>query len=93
MQVTESLVQSKMSKQSSVISAMKSLSLLSQIGISMVANILVGLFIGKFLDELLNTSPLFLLLFVFVGVGSGIKSTYVLITKMNRSDTNEQIKK
>lgn len=82
-------VRSKMTKQKKVMTAMKSLSLLSQIGITMVANIFVGLFIGRFLDEVCHTSPLFLLVFIFVGVGSGIKSIYVLITGIDKRDKDE----
>lgn len=72
-----------------VASAAKWMSLLSQVGITMVANIFVGLFIGKMLDDFLNTSPLFLLIFIFVGVGSGLKTIYLLITKMDKRDSNE----
>ncbi|BEH91750.1 hypothetical protein T23_18520 [Turicibacter faecis] len=52
----------------------------------MIANIFVGLFIGKYLDKWLGTSPLFLLVLVFVGVFSGIKSVYLLIIKMDKRD-------
>lgn len=82
-----------MSNSQKVVQAMKSLSLLSQVGISMIVNIFVGLFIGKFLDSWLNTSPLFLLIFIFVGVASGIKSVYVLITRMDKRDKHERITK
>ncbi|MGL4336379.1 MAG: AtpZ/AtpI family protein [Turicibacter sp.] len=82
-----------MSNSRKVVQAMKSLSLLSQVGISMIANIFVGLFIGKFLDQWLGTSPLFLLIFIFVGVGSGLKSVYTLIIKMDKRDKDESTTK
>ncbi|HAX73918.1 MAG TPA: hypothetical protein DCY20_10385 [Firmicutes bacterium] len=75
-----------MNNNQKVVQAMKALSLLTQVGISMIANIFVGLFIGKFLDGWLNTSPLFLLIFIFVGVASGIKSVYILITRIDKRD-------
>ena len=75
-----------MSQPHKVVKVMKWMSLLSQIGITMIANIFVGLFIGKYLDQWLNTSPLFLLLFVFIGVFSGIKSVYLLIIKIDKRD-------
>ena len=75
-----------MSQPSKVVRAMKWMSLLSQVGITMIANIFVGLFIGKYLDNWLGTSPLFLLVLVFVGVFSGIKSVYLLIIKMDKRD-------
>ena len=59
---------------------------MSQVGITMVANIMVGLFIGKYLDQWLHTSPLFLLLFIFIGFFSGIKSVYLLIIKIDKRD-------
>lgn len=75
-----------MSEPHKVVQAMKWMTLLSQIGITMIANILVALFIGKYLDQWLNTSPLFLLLFMVIGVLSGIKSVYLLIIKIDRRD-------
>ena len=75
-----------MSEPHKVVKAMKWMTLLSQIGITMIANILVALFIGKYLDQWLNTSPLFLLLFMVIGVFSGIKSVYLLIIKIDRRD-------
>ena len=73
-----------MSQPQKVVKAMKWMTLLSQVGITMIANIFVGLFIGKYLDQWLNTSPLFLLLFIFIGVFSGIKSVYLLIIKIDK---------
>jgi len=75
-----------MSEPHKVVQAIKGMTLLSQIGITMVANIFVALFIGKYLDQWLNTSPLFLLLFMVIGVFSGIKSVYLLIIKIDKRD-------
>ena len=72
-----------MSESPKVVKAMKWMTLMSQVGITMVANIMVGLFIGKYLDQWLHTSPLFLLLFIFIGFFSGIKSVYLLIIKID----------
>ena len=75
-----------MSGSPKVVKAMKWMTLMSQVGITMVANIMVGLFIGKDLDQWLHTSPLFLLLFIFIGFFSGIKSVYLLIIKIDKRD-------
>ena len=75
-----------MSESPKVVKAMKWMTLMSQVGITMVANIMVGLFIGKYLDQWLHTSPLFLLLFIFIGFSSGIKSVYLLIIKIDKRD-------
>ena len=75
-----------MSGSPKVVKAMKWMTLMSQVGITMVANSMVGLFIGKYLDQWLHTSPLFLLLFIFIGFFSGIKSVYLLIIKIDKRD-------
>lgn len=75
-----------MSGSPKVVKAMKWMTLMSQVGITMVANIMIGLFIGKYLDQWLHTSPLFLLLFIFIGFFSGIKSVYLLIIKIDKRD-------
>ena len=75
-----------MSGSPKVVKAMKWMTLMSQVGITMVANIMVGLFIGKYIDQWLHTSPLFLLLFIFIGFFSGIKSVYLLIIKIDKRD-------
>ena len=75
-----------MSESPKVVKAMEWMTLMSQVGITMVANIMVGLFIGKYLDQWLHTSPLFLLLFIFIGFFSGIKSVYLLIIKIDKRD-------
>lgn len=75
-----------MSESPKVVKAMKWMTLMSQVGITMIANIMVGLFIGKYLDQWLHTSPLFLLLFIFIGFFSGIKSVYLLIIKIDKRD-------
>lgn len=56
----------------------KALSLVTQLGISMVVPIVICLFIGVFLDRSLNTSPLFLLVFILLGIGAGFRSVYML---------------
>ena len=75
-----------MSGSPKVVKAMKWMTLMSQVGITMGANSMVGLFIGKYLDQWLHTSPLFLLLFIFIGFFSGIKSVYLLIIKIDKRD-------
>jgi len=59
----------------------KGLALLTQIGITFVVCILVGVFLGRFLDGLLGTSPWLLLILSFLGVAAGFKAVYDLIPK------------
>ncbi|NLM60667.1 MAG: AtpZ/AtpI family protein [Clostridiales bacterium] len=42
----------------------------------MSVTVLLGVFLGKFLDSLLNTSPWLLLVFSLLGAGAAIKSLY-----------------
>lgn len=57
---------------------MKALSLFSQIGVTMVVCILLGVLLGRFLDSWLGTTPWLLLAFAFLGAGAAFKSVYDL---------------
>lgn len=56
--------------------ALQAFSQVSQIGITIAASILVGVLSGKFLDNLLGTTPWLLLIFSLLGVGAAIKSLF-----------------
>lgn len=56
----------------------KAWSLILQLGISMIVPILICLFIGVWIDRFFDTSPLFLIIFIILGVGAGFRSIYVL---------------
>lgn len=71
-----------MSKSQKTLSALKSLSLITEIGFAMVANIFVGIFIGNRLDQWLNLAPIFTFIFSILGVLSGIRTVYALIMKL-----------
>lgn len=51
---------------------MGSLGALSAVGIAFVLAVVFGFVIGYFLDKWLGTSPLFIIVFFFVGVAAGI---------------------
>ena len=57
------------------------LSLLTSLGITMITCILIGLWIGKVLDNLFGTSPWMLLIFLMFGMLAAIKSMLNIITK------------
>jgi len=57
---------------------MKALALFTQLGLSMAACIIGGLLLGRFLDGLLGTSPLLLIIFILVGAVAAIKILYDL---------------
>ncbi len=50
--------------------------LLSQIAIQVLVIMVMMFFLGKWLDQKLGTSPLFLLLFLLLGMASAFKSIY-----------------
>ena len=52
------------------------LSLITQLGIMMLVSIFGCFFIGKFIDNKLNTSPIFMLIFLVLGVGGAFMSVY-----------------
>lgn len=51
----------------------RALAYFSQIGVTIVAAVLVGVFLGKFLDSLLGTKPWLLLIFSLLGAGAAIR--------------------
>lgn len=65
-----------MSKKNNYIEVAKMLSLISQVGLMMIIPIIGCMFIGRFLDSKLNTSPIFLIIFLILGVGGAFTGVY-----------------
>ena len=59
----------------------KGLAMLSQIGITVVVCIAIGVIAGRFLDDWLGTSPWLLLVFLLLGIGAAFKAVYDLFPK------------
>lgn len=57
---------------------LRALSFFSQIGITMAACVFIGVFVGRYLDSLLGTSPWLLLLFSFLGAAAAFKALFEL---------------
>ena len=55
---------------------MHAISFLSQIAVTMAASVLIGVFLGRFLDKLLGTTPWLLLVFSLLGVIAAIKAIF-----------------
>ena len=68
----------------------KSLGFLSSIGISLVASILIGLAMGYYLDQWLDTKPLFTLVMLAMGIISGFRNVYILTTRELRRQQLEE---
>ena len=54
----------------------RALSMVSQIGLMMIACVVIGVLLGNYLDKLLGTSPWLLLVFSFLGVAAAFKSIF-----------------
>ncbi|KSU82155.1 hypothetical protein AS030_16310 [Fictibacillus enclensis] len=61
----------------------KAMALMSSILSVLVGSILLGLFGGKWLDGHMGTSPLFLIIGLFIGLGAGVYGMIRLLS--NRS--------
>lgn len=64
----------------------ENLALLSQVGIMMVVPIAGGLFAGNWLDKALGTSPIFLLICIFLGTASAFLSLYKFTLAASKKD-------
>jgi len=60
----------------------RALALLSQIGITIIVCISIGIFLGWFLDRLLGTSPWLLLVFSLLGIAAAFKSIFEFAKKI-----------
>jgi ATP synthase protein I len=65
---------------------MGSLGALSAVGIAFVLAVVFGFFIGYVLDRWLGTSPLFLIVFFFVGVAAGIANVIRTAAAVSRDE-------
>ena len=59
----------------------RAMSFLSQMGISIVICIAVGVFLGRFLDTVFGTSPWLVLIFSLLGSAAAFKSIFDMAKK------------
>ena len=59
-----------------------------KMGIELVAGVIVGLVLGLTLDDLFDTKPFFLVLFLFLGFGAGVRNVYKDVMKMQTNETD-----
>lgn len=60
---------------------LKAMGLMSQIGLTVVACVVVGIFLGRFLDDRLGTTPWLLIIFSLLGCISAFKAMIDLAKK------------
>jgi F0F1-type ATP synthase assembly protein I len=65
----------------------KGLVLFSQVGLSIAIPIFLCLYLGRYIDIRLGTQPLFLIIFIILGVGAGFRNLYVLTMKGEKDDS------
>ncbi len=56
----------------------KSLGMISTMGISVVVAIAIGVYIGLKLDQWLGTKPWFFFIFLFFGIAAGFRNIYII---------------
>ncbi len=70
---------------------MRSLGILSSIGISMVAASVIGLFIGYSLDKWLGTTPWMTLIWLGIGIAAGFRNIFILTRRALRDQKKDQV--
>jgi len=55
---------------------LRAFGLFTQLGLSMACCVLIGFMAGRFLDGAVKTSPLFTVVFAFIGAAAAIKLMY-----------------
>lgn len=68
----------------------RTLAVLSTVGISMVAATVLGLFIGYQVDRWLDTSPWFTALFLLIGIIAGFRNLFYYVRKSQSTLDKEE---
>ena len=71
--------------------ALKNLALISQIGISVITPILLGVYIGQFIDRKIGTNGVFSIILIIIGAGAGFLNIFKLAgTKDNKGKKKDE---
>lgn len=60
---------------------LRAMGLMSQIAFTFVSCVVIGIFLGRFLDDLLGTPPLFLVILTLLGCATSFKTILDLAKK------------
>ncbi|KAF0221255.1 MAG: hypothetical protein FD174_393 [Geobacteraceae bacterium] len=74
-------------------SLIKTLGLVSSMGISVALAIAIGVFIGLKLDEWLGTKPWFFFIFLFFGIAAGFRNIYIIAGREIKRDESGKDKR
>ncbi len=56
----------------------QNLTLITQVGLSVITPIMLGVFLGQFIDKKVGTNGIFSIIFIIVGVGAGFLNIFKL---------------
>ena len=56
------------------------------VGLNLLSSVLVGVAIGLGLDKWLGTAPLFILIFMFLGMAAGLRSIWFYMQRLDTHD-------
>lgn len=62
----------------------KLLAMVSTMGISMVLALVIAIVIGYYLDKWFQTSPVFFLVFMVLGIVAGFRNIYVIMKRTEK---------
>jgi ATP synthase protein I len=72
----------------------KSLGMISTMGISVVVAVVIGVYIGLKLDKWLGTKPWFFFIFLFFGIAAGFRNIYIIAGReIKRDDDGKDTRK
>ena len=57
---------------------LRNIALITQIGFSMITPILVGVYLGQFIDKKVGTNGIFTIILIIIGVGGGFVNLFKL---------------
>ena len=65
---------------------LRTLGVVSSMGISFVLAIFIGVLIGRYLDKWFGTAPLFFFIFLFFGIAAGFRNLYIITNRVIKKD-------
>lgn len=68
----------------------KGLSMISQLGITMITPILICLLIGQFIDEISHKTPLFTIAFILLGTAAAFRNLFYHTMKQVKKDSKDK---
>lgn len=74
-------------------SLIKTVGLVSSMGISVALAIIIGVVIGRQLDKWLDTHPWFFFIFLFFGIAAGFRNIYIIAGREIRKDGEDEDKR